>query len=128
MNTGATTPDLLSVGSGTYVLTVTNAVGCVVGDTVTVSENPEPCFSIPGGLSPNGDNVNDTWTLNGLDNYPLAVIKVFNRWGQVIWSGDSESAGWDGTYEGKEMPTADYYYAIDLGNGEQYNGVVTLKR
>jgi gliding motility-associated-like protein len=127
-STGATTPDLVNVGVGSYTLTVTDAAGCTASTSTTVNESSDPCFTIPGGLSPNGDNANDTWSIPGLSSYPLAVVKVFNRWGQIIYQGDSQSASWDGTYEGKEMPTADYYYTIDLGNGEVYNGVVTLKR
>jgi gliding motility-associated-like protein len=37
-------------------------------------------------------------------------------------------APWDGTFDGKALPTADYYYILDLGNGQTYNGVVTLKK
>lgn len=83
---------------------------------------------IPGGLSPNNDNLNDNWTIQGLLNYPDAKISVFNRWGQAVYEGDVSSAPWDGTSKGSALPIADYYYMIDLGNGEKHNGVVTLKR
>ncbi len=90
----------------------------------TIIEN----LIIPGGLSPNNDNLNDTWTIQGLLNYPNAKVSVFNRWGQAVYEGDVGSAPWDGTSKGSALPIADYYYMIDLGNGEKYNGVVTLKR
>ena len=83
---------------------------------------------IPGGLSPNNDNLNDTWTIQGLLNYHDAKISVFNRWGQAVYEGDVSSAPWDGTSKGSTLPMADYYYMIDLGNGEKHKGVVTLKR
>ena len=83
---------------------------------------------IPNLFSPNGDGSNDTWTIGGLSAYPEAMVSVFDRWGQKVYSGDSSSDAWDGTYDGKNLPTADYYYILDLGNGETYNGVVTLKR
>lgn len=85
-------------------------------------------FAIPGGLSPNGDLVNDSWEIDGLTDYPDAQVLVFNRWGQKVYSGNSTSAPWDGTYNGNNLPIADYYYIIELGNGEKFNGVVTLKR
>ena len=83
---------------------------------------------LPGGLSPNDDNINDTWLLTGFQNYPDATVKVFDRWGQEVFYATSIMAPWDGTFDGKDLPTADYYYIIDLGDGQKYNGVVTLKK
>ena len=85
-------------------------------------------FAIPGGLSPNGDGNNDSWDIQGLIDYPDASVTVFDRWGQKVYSGTSQDPAWDGTTNGRECPTADYYYVIDLGNGQTYNGVVTLKK
>ena len=85
-------------------------------------------FAIPGGLSPNGDGNNDSWDIQGLVDYPDALVTVFDRWGQKVYSGTSQDPAWDGTTDGRECPTADYYYVIDLGNGQTYNGVVTLKK
>ena len=85
-------------------------------------------FAIPGGLSPNGDGNNDSWDIQGLLDYPDALVSVFDRWGQKVYSGTSQDPAWDGTTNGRECPTADYYYVIDLGNGQTYNGVVTLKK
>ena len=85
-------------------------------------------FAIPGGLSPNGDGNNDSWYIQGLVDYPDASVTVFDRWGHKVYSGTSQDLAWDGTTNGRECPTADYYYVIDLGNGQTYNGVVTLKK
>ena len=116
------------IAAGTYEVTVTDGIGCEASATIVVVDPTEPCFSIPGGISPNGDGSNDTWTIGGLSAYPEAMVSVFDRWGQKVYAGDSSSDAWDGTYDGKNLPTADYYYILDLGNGETYNGVVTLKR
>ena len=85
-------------------------------------------FAIPGGLSPNGDGNNDSWDIQGLVDYPDASVTVFDRWGQKVYSGTAQDPAWDGTTNGRECPTADYYYVIDLGNGQTYNGEVTLKK
>jgi gliding motility-associated-like protein len=114
------------LGSTTYSVTGANGNGCTDTDEVIVTS--EYCFEIPGALSPNTDNNNDTWEITGLQNYPNAIISVFDRWGQKVYEGTSTSAPWDGKYKEKELPTADYYYIIELGNGDTYNGVVTLKR
>ncbi|MEN9303002.1 MAG: hypothetical protein RL264_1431 [Bacteroidota bacterium] len=114
------------LGTTTYTVTGTDGNGCT--DTDEVSITAEYCFEIPGALSPNGDNTNDTWEISGLTNYPNAVVLVFDRWGQKVYDGTSTSAPWNGKYQDKDLPTADYYYIIELGNGDTYNGVVTLKR
>jgi len=46
----------------------------------------------------------------------------------LLYDVGNDGPPWDGTYLGEELPTADYYYIIDLGNGETFNGVITLKR
>jgi len=63
-----------------------------------------------------------------LSQYPDAKVMVYDRWGQQVYTGEYSSAAWDGTSNGKECPTADYYYILDLGDGQKFNGVVTLKR
>jgi gliding motility-associated-like protein len=85
-------------------------------------------LNIPTGFSPNNDGENDSWTITGLENYPKAVIQVFNRWGQLLFDGGLSNPSWDGYFQGKLLPTADYYFIVDLGTDEKINGVVTLKQ
>ena len=112
-----------------FTLTLENSAIHTLGfqqpDSKPATELP---FAIPGGLSPNGDGNNDSWDIQGLVEYPDALVTVFDRWGQKVYSGTSQDPAWDGTTNGRECPTADYYYVIDLGNGQAYNGVVTLKK
>ena len=112
-----------------FTLTLENSTIHTLGfqqpDSKPATELP---FAIPGGLSPNGDGNNDSWDIQGLVDYPDASVTVFDRWGQKVYSGTSQDPSWDGTTNGRECPTADYYYVIDLGNGQTYNGVVTLKK
>ena len=113
----------------TFTATIQNDIIKTLGfqqaDVLPVTELP---FIIPGGLSPNGDGINDTWNIQGLEDYPNASISVFDRWGKKLFFSSTGSAPWDGTFDGKELPIADYYYIIELDNGEKYHGVVTLKK
>jgi len=113
----------------TFTATIQNDIIKTLGfqqpDSKPVTELP---FAVPGGISPNDDNINDTWLPLGFENYPNATVKVFNRWGQEVFYATSKMAPWDGTFDGKALPTADYYYILDLGDGQTYNGVVTLKK
>jgi gliding motility-associated-like protein len=71
------------------------------------------------GLTPNGDNVNDTWYIENIERYPEAVIRVFNRWGgEVFYHRGNYKNDWNGTYKNnlETLPEAPYYYRIDLDN------------
>jgi gliding motility-associated-like protein len=114
------------LGTTTYTVSGTDGNGCTDTDEVVVTS--DYCFEIPGALSPNGDNNNDSWEIKGLSNYPNAQVTVFDRWGKKVYEGSNASTPWNGKYNEKDLPTADYYYVIELGNGDKYNGVVTLKR
>ena len=127
-NNGTLQAENNGITSGTYEVTVTDDIGCEAQGSVVVIDPVEPCFFIPGGLTPNGDGTNETWEIGGLSQYPDAKVMVYDRWGQQVYTGEYSSAAWDGTSNGKECPTADYYYILDLGDGQKFNGVVTLKR
>ena len=94
----------------------------------SITDSVDTDVFIPTGFSPNNDNENDTWTVTGLEKYPNAIINVFNRWGQLLFEGGPGNSTWNGIYQGEILPTADYYFIVDLGNGTKYNGVVTLKQ
>lgn len=113
-------------GLSTLTVTGTDSNGCSATDELQVEVIE--CFSIPNGFSPNGDNVNDTWKVEGLWEFPEASLVVFDRWGKKVFEGDANNNFWDGTINGNELPSADYYYVIELGNGQNYKGTVTLKR
>ena len=83
------------------------------------------------GITPNGDGLNDTWLIDGLQFYPYCKVEVFSRWGQKVWETNGwELPGWNAKSKvGGELPTADYYYIIDLNNGKpKYTGYVTIKK
>ena len=87
-------------------------------------------FFVPNGITPNGDGTNDVWEIPFLKDYPDCTLKVFNRWGQQLYSNIGYTQPWDGTYKGNVLPTADYYYVITLenGSGKAYTGTITIKR
>jgi gliding motility-associated-like protein len=87
-------------------------------------------FFIPNGITPNGDGVNDVWEIPHLKDYPNCTVKVFNRWGQQLYSSVGYNQPWDGTFLGNGLPTADYYYVIGLEKDakKNYTGTITVKR
>ncbi len=72
-------------------------------------------------LSPNGDGINDTWMIVNIERYPNASVKVYNRWGNEVFSATGYSNDWRGTNGtgGNQLPAGSYFYQIDqYGNGE----------
>lgn len=77
--------------------------------------------NISEAITPNGDGVNDTWFINNIEKYPSNSVKVYNRWGDLIFSKNNYQNDWNGSYvnDGNNIPdSSSYYYTIDLdGNG-----------
>ena len=88
-----------------------------------------PDFNIPNVFTPNGDGANDKWIIRGATLYPEILVEVYNEWGTLLFSSKGYSVPWDGTYQGKALPTTAYYYIITLSDGENiFTGTVTIKR
>ena len=87
---------------------------------------------IPNTFTPDGDGVNDLFKVIGSDLYNKDFIfTIFNRWGEIVFEGNSPDEGWDGTFRGKNCPIGTYVYQLVLKNeGETnvYNGFAVLVR
>ncbi|HTK21608.1 MAG TPA: gliding motility-associated C-terminal domain-containing protein, partial [Mucilaginibacter sp.] len=85
--------------------------------------------SIPNAFTPNGDGINDYWSLKGMENNPNSLVQILTRYGQKVFESKGYEHPFDGTYGGKELPTGVYYYIINLGtNCNILSGNVTLIR
>jgi gliding motility-associated-like protein len=87
-----------------------------VGDVCDTIE-----VNVSEAITPNGDGINDTWFINNIQNYPNNSVKVYNRWGDLIFSKNNYQNDWNGSYtkgENNNLISSSYYYQIDLdGNG-----------
>ena len=74
---------------------------------------------IPQAFTPNGDGINDYWEIEGIENFPNAIVKVFNRWGHEVYATGGYQNNWDGIYKNnsKKVPAGSYYYIIEFANG-----------
>jgi gliding motility-associated-like protein len=85
--------------------------------------------AIPNTFSPNGDGVNDFWSIPALSNYPNCSVKIFTRYGLAIYDTKGYGKPWDGTYKGKVLPVSTYYYIVKLDNKTPpFSGYVTIIR
>jgi len=86
-------------GVNAYVLNVTSTIGCgIATDTVLVKVYNE--VYIPNAFTPNGDGKNDTWNIETLQAYPSASVKVFNRYGEMVYYNHGKTMQWNGNYKG----------------------------
>jgi gliding motility-associated-like protein len=87
---------------------------------------------LPNAFSPNGDGLNDRFTVYNLRFDKLLEFKVFDRWGKLVFDDASSTKGWDGTINGDPAPVDVYYYIIRLtlpdGTPKIFRGDVTLLR
>lgn len=116
-------------GSFRVTLYATNNIGCT--DSITHAWyiiKPDLVLEIPNAFSPNGDGVNDRWCVEGLKARPEATTEIYNRWGQIVFTGIGY-APWDGMRAGRMLPQGTYYFVIKTTADEKpYTGWVALLR
>jgi gliding motility-associated-like protein len=116
----------------TYKVTVTNADGCESSDDFTIDGSCVSHAYIPNSFTPNGDNRNETFKPS-LINYQDYEMRIFNRWGELLFESFDVNEGWDGTYKGVPVQQGVYLYQIryerteDLTN-QNVSGLVNVLR
>ena len=86
--------------------------------------------SYPKFFTPNGDNYNDTWQIKNLDKKGLenSNISIFDRFGKLIKQINAGVSGWNGTFNGNQLSSSDYWFVLELTNGKTVKGHFSLKR
>lgn len=112
-----------NVPGGVHQVFINDKNGCgVVSKEITV-------LSIPKFFTPNNDGFNDYWTVKGMISHPAAQLRIFDRYGKMIKELQPFSIGWDGTFNGEELPSSDYWYVLKLeANTPEKRGHFSLKR
>ena len=116
-----------------YIVRVSNNFGCFDTDSIRVHVyKVKPDLFVPNAFTPNGDGNNDIFKPIPIGMKSVDVFRVYNRWGQLLYSGTGNGSGWDGTFAGKGQETATYvWYAegVDyLNNKIKRKGSVVLIR
>lgn len=102
--------------NGNYIVIVTDQ--CLFKDTIKVNIETLNCnISIPNVVTPNGDNINDIFKINGLENFPNSVLNVFNRWGKKIYASEDYKNDWK-----PEQNDGTYFYVLEVSDGRKLNG------
>lgn len=118
----------------TYFAKWTNLCGESTCERAEVEISEQFSFAVPTAFSPNNDGLNDVFGIISPSTLPVFLLQIYNRWGQLVFSTNTQHEQWDGTLNGKKVPQgtyiwkANYQYRLD-GNGSeshQETGMVTL--
>jgi gliding motility-associated-like protein len=130
-NTVVVTPEQNTV----YSVTITDSLGCSYRKYITIYAIDvicdEPYIYIPNAFTPNGDGKNDVLYIRG-EYIEQLDLKIFDRWGELVFETDKQAKGWDGTYKGEPVEPAVFVYHVKVKclGGEEFfkKGNITVIR
>ncbi|SFU60616.1 gliding motility-associated C-terminal domain-containing protein [Pustulibacterium marinum] len=116
-----------NVEPGVHTVTITEVNGC---GSLTIEVSVVDYMKY---FTPNGDGVNDTWRIIGLENQENAQVFIFDRYGKLIKQLNATSEGWDGTYNGKILTSNDYWFKVvytepSTGEVKEYTDHFAMKK
>ncbi|ARN77605.1 hypothetical protein BST97_06140 [Nonlabens spongiae] len=113
------------VQPGPHTVTVAERSGCgEIVEEIFV-------FGYPDFFTPNDDGYHDTWNIVGGDLLPGTTLNIFDRYGKLIANIDPSGPGWDGTFNGEQLPSTDYWFVINYevdGRTAEARGHFAMKR
>lgn len=124
---GQTSPVLMNPTENSHTVQVESATGCL-GEPKTIY-----FIKIHNAFSPNGDGINDTWTIENLDKMESYTIQIVDRYGNKVFeSQNKNNVVWEGKSNGRALPTGTYWYHVVwfdaiTQKSEQRQGWVLLK-
>jgi gliding motility-associated-like protein len=113
-----------NVSAGIHTIFVKDLNGC------GIKRKEVAVLGIPNFFTPNNDGNNDYWNIKGVNASFNAntIIYIFDRYGKLVKQISPQTQGWDGTFNGQQMPASDYWYSIQLEDGRVEKGHFALKR
>ncbi|MDI6051012.1 T9SS type B sorting domain-containing protein [Flavobacterium sp. XS2P24] len=107
--------------SGEYTVHVRDKNGCGTATDVVF------LLMYPKYFTPNGDGYNDTWNIKFSELETNLTVKIFDRYGKLL-KVLIQNGAWNGTMNGHELPSDDYWFIATRTDGKEYKGHFTLKR
>lgn len=102
--------------------------------TLVNIDNDSRELIIPEAFSPGNDGFNDYFEIVNLEHHDKATIRIYNRWGSLVYSNDHYQNNWDGKSNvgstiGSELPMGTYYYILEISDmSKKISGYVFIKR
>jgi gliding motility-associated-like protein len=111
--------------TGTYFIKAVNKTGCDTVVKVNVLVNPPPyAITAPNTFTPNNDGINDYFSVTLIGYIRFNYLKIYNRYGQMIFSTTSENQSWDGNENGKQMAAGAYYWTLEATNDYYHSKII----
>jgi gliding motility-associated-like protein len=111
---------------------ITDDKGCRVDSMIEFVNYPVNTAFIPGAFTPNKDGLNDVFKITGLYYLKAFELKIFDRWGELLFASDNVENGWDGTFMGKPVQNGVYIYTLYYKNLEYkkkfHKGIISVIR
>lgn len=110
-STGETSQVILAQDYGWYYVTITTPLNCSISDTLFIDEYCNSALYIPNTFTPDGDGVNDLFFPMG-NNLANVELSIFDRWGELIYSGKEADAFWNGKMNGNNVQDGVYVWKL----------------
>jgi gliding motility-associated-like protein len=131
-NSGIANPIAILPYDFRYIVTGTTPDGCEESDDILIKVYTGPEIYVPTGFTPNHDGLNDLLKAIPVGIKEFRYFRIFNRWGQMVFSSGNPAKGWDGKINGADQPSGTFVWmaeAVDYkGNLIRRKGVVTIVR
>jgi gliding motility-associated-like protein len=130
---GSVLPQYTVSQAGVYLVDVTNVCGDTKDSISVAYENCACKFYVPSAFTPNKDGKNDVFLPKYQCLYSNYQLKIYNRWGQLIFVSTNASVGWDGGFNGQQQPAGVYVWELAYkdnltGKDMRKNGTIVLMR
>jgi gliding motility-associated-like protein len=109
-----------------FTVHIVDDVGCAdTTYTIAITVRKEFSIDVAGSFTPNGDGINDVVYAKGWGIRKLLEFKIFNRWGNQVFSTDDITQGWDGSFNGQIQPVDAYVYEVKI---ESWDNLIRTKK
>lgn len=113
-------PVFRNIPPGVNTVIINDKNGCGTTDAI-----PFLVVGYPKFFTPNGDGFHDFWNILGIETLTNPVVFIFDRYGKLLKQLDQTTVGWDGTFNGRPMPSSDYWFRFDYSRDE--DGMVVAR-
>ncbi|WP_343695116.1 choice-of-anchor L domain-containing protein [Flavobacterium sp.] len=116
-------PQFNNVLPGIYTVSARDKNGCGISNSFVVYVLDYPRF-----FTPNGDGYNDLWYIQNSNVIPPYTLQIFDRYGKFLKQMNQNSTGWNGLFNGQQLPSDDYWFTLLFADGKNVKGHFSLKR
>jgi gliding motility-associated-like protein len=120
------TSSIIVTTSGIYSVRVYDSIGCTDSAYTEIVVLPKTAIQVTTAFTPNGDGINDYWKIINIGAYGNCDVKIYNRYGDMMFESSNYKNDWDGKRNGKTLPEGTYYYLINTPKDGSFTGSVNI--